>query len=379
MIVGIDISRMSITTTPTGIERYSIETIPRVVTNLLDNTKVKEIWLYTQNNPNDLINKYPIFDHKKIRFKVLKMPFKLFWTLIRLTLHFLNPFTQKPDVFWVPSHILPLWIPFGIKSFQTMHDIAYRTFPDSYSWRSKLVLELGMLVARIHKTFFFYISNFTKEEVERAYKWPKNRGEVVHLGGDHLNKLSNTDKTSNENLILYVGRIEEKKGTKYLFKAFDLLKEKLKDTDFKDIKLIIVGKMGFGHEKSIAVYENMKYKDDVIIKGFTPDDELSKLYQTCQYVVFPSLYEGFGIPILEAFSYGKTVASSNRTSLPEVGGNACLYFDPFNIQEMVEDMYRLLNEPETRSKLESSGKNQLNKFSWDTCSNNIYKVLVQTP
>ncbi|MFQ5452331.1 MAG: glycosyltransferase family 4 protein, partial [Candidatus Paceibacterota bacterium] len=144
---------------------------------------------------------------------------------------------------------------------------------------------------------------------------------------------------------------------------------------YPDLKLVIVGKKGWLYEK---IYDSARHKDlkkHVIFTGYLPDSHVATLYKNAYMFVLPSFYEGFGIPILEAMSHSCPVIASKVSSLPEIGGDACLYFDPHDAIQLKQTIIKLLDDESLRRDLVKKGKKRIKQFSWEKCGRSTLKIL----
>jgi glycosyltransferase involved in cell wall biosynthesis len=168
--------------------------------------------------------------------------------------------------------------------------------------------------------------------------------------------------------ILFVGTIQPRKNIAKLIEAFAKLKT-------ENLELIIVGKKGWLWEEILAAPEKFKVADRVKFLDFVGDENLPSLYKNALCFVLPSLYEGFGLPVLEAMKLGCPVVISNVSSLPEVGGDAALYFDPQSVSDMAEKLNVVINDKGLRIKMIEKGYNQVKQFSWEKTARKTLEVL----
>lgn len=173
--------------------------------------------------------------------------------------------------------------------------------------------------------------------------------------------------------ILYVGTIQPRKNITALIRAFSLLSE----TNSK-LQLVITGKKGWLFDEIFKEAKSLYLDNKIIFTGYVTDEELVYLYQKSFCFVLPSFYEGFGIPVLEAMSFGCPVVSSFSSSLPEVGGEAALYFDPANHKDLADKLHMLQDDPKLRADLIKKGHERIRQFSWDRCAAQTLKVLQNT-
>jgi len=303
---------------------------------------------------------------------VLGKPLPKFWTLGRLSLEML--FGKKPDLLFVPAHTIPLFNP--KKVIVTVHDIGFEHFPELYSWADKLYHKISIRFIKKFADKIITVSKFSKEDIANFYKIDPKKIKVVYNGYDNVTYklLQNFEPKLTSKYILYIGRLEEKKNTAGLVEAFSKFK---KDQPEDQHKLVLIGKPGFGFEE---VEENIKkynLADDVVLPGWVDDDDLPIWLNGADLFVFPSLFEGFGIPVLEAMSCGCPVICSNTTSLPEAAGEAALLFDPNKIDDIVFRMKQVLLNPEVAESLQQKGLIHCQNFSWQKSAEETLKELIE--
>jgi len=370
MNIGIDASRYK-HVEPTGVEFYSHFIINGILERTV-NDKKKSAILYS-SSPIQLST---CFNNPHIINKVLKA--KSFWTLFKLSMEMRK---SPPDLLFVPSHTFPLFLP--KKSVITIHDVAFKHLRDSYSLKEYLYLDWSTKFAVKHANKIIVPSQSTKNDLIRFYNCPENKIKVI-LHGFTKPKFNSNQKENDfeeseifeyfkinkkTKYIFYIGRLESKKNIKRLIEAFIEFSK-----NFPDYKLILGGKRGTGFDE--IKNENM-FTNKIIMPGFLTEKEKAILYRNCQFFVFPSLYEGFGLPLLESFYYKKAVISSNTGSLREVGADAVKYVDPYKIEEIQSAMELLANNKNYRKELELKGNKRLKKFNWKKTCDETYKILIQ--
>lgn len=252
------------------------------------------------------------------------------------------------------------------KSVTTIHDLTLlKVYPGN---RNKLLYKLkqaagGFIFRRIANKSEHIItpSQFTKEDYLRFLQQPKLQSKitVTHEGAD-----VNTDKPLpykplfDKKYIMYVGQQSNYKNLRRLMEAHQQLL-----STHPSLQLVFVGKPGVNGEKDKLWAKKQGFKN-IVYTGFVTDPQLAWLFQNCQAYVFPSLMEGFGLPGLEAMGYGAPVVSSDATSLPEVHGDASVYFDPTNINDMAEKIDQVISDDKLRADLVKKGYERLKQFSW---------------
>lgn len=260
----------------------------------------------------------------------------------------------------------------------TVHDLAFKTLKGAFTWKTTLWKRTITPLSIMKASRIVAITNFAQDELETHYpNIAKEKVEVVYNGFNNLSQENKSGSIENENVrkvldktyILTVSTISPRKNIDGLIKAFNLIKDKT------SCYLVIAGKNGWLYEDVYNEVERLNLKDRVIFTGSVSDYELSALYKNCSIFTYPSFYEGFGLPPLEAMSYGKKCVVSNRTSIPEVVGEAGIYFEPDNINDIalkIKDGLKLNVDKENIDKV-------LNKFSWKKCAmdiiNKVYNVI----
>jgi len=360
MFIGIDASRAA-RKIRTGTENYS----RNLIFNLAKIDKSNSYILYVGPDYDGC------FDTLGKNFNVKIIQNKRFWTQIGLSSEMLR---SKPDVLFVPSHILPLVTP--KKTVVTIHDLAWKYFPQAYSKGEIRLQNLAIKRAIKKKSRIIVYSKSTASDLKKFYRIDSDRIHFVSMG--FAPSASNAELSVNlkdkidGKYILSVGRLESKKNLVNLIKAYTMLRS---EKDTKE-KLVLVGKPGYGYyEIKQEIDQNKKFKNDIILTGFVSDYDLAALYSHASLFAFPSFYEGFGFPVLEAFAAGVPVVTSKTSSMPEVAGSGALFINPEKPFEIAAAMSQILNKPELAKKLVDAGKDQLKKYSWDKCAEETLAVL----
>lgn len=400
MAIGIDASRAN-HEQKTGVESYAFHVIQELKQILPATVKVV---LYTDYPLQGDLAQLPA----NWSSRVLRWPPKRLWTQCRLSFEMLF---RAPDVLFVPAHVPPLIHP--RKTVMTVHDIAALRFPQTYSrferwysvWSAKKAVETLWRV--------IVPSEFTKQELLHFFGHERPRAlqqadaaailhrviyvaekeknktyghiRVVHLGCSP-NVYGGTiapDRIAaakekygiTKPYFLTIGRLEEKKNTWRLVRAFDQLKQTYPDCD---MQLVLAGKPGYGYAAVAKHIQTSEYKQDIIKTGWVDEADVPVLLAGASVFVFPSLYEGFGLPVLEAMAAGVPVIASRDTSLAEVAGDAALLVDPFHIHELVKKMHTLTTDAALRQSCIEKGKRQAARFSWKHCAEETARILMET-
>jgi glycosyltransferase involved in cell wall biosynthesis len=275
-----------------------------------------------------------------------------------------------PHLFWLPHH-------FPCPYVITVHDVLdhmYRARNGSGLKRS-LHFHLTRRVLR-NSARIFAVSTFTKNEIQKLFGIEPRRIEVIYNAIDARFLTGHASDADRQMLaeryqiaypfLLYAGRISPHKNLVRIIEAFAALKAELaKQDQFPDLKLIIIGDELSKHPDLRRTVVRAGVQNDVRFLGFVPIDVLRVFYDVAKVFVFPSLYEGFGLPPLEAMAHGTPVLTSNTSSIPEVVGNAAVLVNPENLFEMMRALQRVLCDQTLRERLRQAGYEQVKKFSWD--------------
>jgi len=246
------------------------------------------------------------------------------------------------------------------------------------AWNMQMTRQVLRGAARI-----FAVSKFTCTEIEKLFEIPTCRIDVVYNAIDERFLRGHASPADRELIeqryqvnypfLLYAGRVSPHKNVVRMIEAFSALKTELeKDQAYPELKLIIIGDDLSGNPDLRRTVVRSGVQNDVRFLGFIPIEVLRIFYDSAQIFVFPSLYEGFGLPPLEAMAHGTPVVTSNATSLPEVVGNAAVLVNPENVFEIMRALHRVLMDQALRDRMKDRGYKQVTKFSWE---NSVRRVL----
>ncbi len=255
------------------------------------------------------------------------------------------------------------------KKVVTVHDLTFFKFPESHTFIKRHYFRSFIYLAAFFADKIITDSNSTSMDFLQRFKINSQRIKTIYLGKDELFK-PNLDESKIEavkskynitkDYFLFLGTIEPRKNIKNLILAFDkLLKEN------NNYQLVIAGKKGWDYEGIFSLVEELHLGSKVIFTGFI--DEKDKPYLICgaKIFIYPSIYEGFGIPVLEALACGVPTITSNISSLPEVAGNAAMLINPLNMEELYSSIKKLLNDDGIYTQLRHHSIEQARKFSWE--------------
>ncbi|MFC1687810.1 glycosyltransferase family 4 protein [Patescibacteria group bacterium] len=291
---------------------------------------------------------------------------------------------QKLDLVHFPHFNVPVF--FKGKFIVTIHDLILTHYPTIRA--STLSPILYMFKHRAYKYVItkavkkaqkiLTVSEFTKNDIIKHFHLTDpSRVAVTYEGVDIPNDIISNDEKDNllkrftitKPYVLYVGNVYPHKNLEKFIKAFkDII------TRDKDLLFVLVGKEDYFFKRLRAQVERTDLSKNIVFTGFVTDSELFTLYANARLFVFPSLYEGFGLPPLEAMSAGTPVVASRATSIPEVCGDAAVYFDPNNIYDMIQSVERVLTDEALRQNLIQNGKKRIQDFHWDTMARETLDV-----
>lgn len=281
------------------------------------------------------------------------------------------------DVFWGTQHILPIRMPKRIKAVLTVCDLVHLVFPETMK-RLNFLINKYLIPPSVNRTdAIVTISDWTMKDVVK-YLHPQNKiMEVTYLGvGDHMyprdpekSKRSVAQKFGVAGpFILTVGTFEPRKNINGLFKAFSLIADKIPHS------IVIVGQKGWKNKEIIDEVKRSNIQHRVRLLGYVADGDLPELYSAAELFVFPSLYEGFGLPPLEAMTCGVPVVASNISSLPEVVGDAAVLVNPYDPSTIADGIMRIVTNPASRADYIKRGFDQASKFKWEKTAQQMVDV-----
>lgn len=303
------------------------------------------------------------------RYKIIRP--RPLWTQFGLPV---NLFTQspRPDVFFSPTHYAPRFSP--IPTVISIMDLSYIHFPQMFRRADLFQLQHWTAYSVKNASRVFTISKASRNDIISVYQIPKEKIVVTYPGIKQKTQISATAQTVRKqygikgNYILFVGTLQPRKNIVRLIEAFSKIHT-------KDVQLVIVGKAGWLYQEIFEAPEKFSVSDKVTFLQFVTDSDLAALYQNALFFILPSLYEGFGLPVLEAMQYGCPVITSNVSSLPEAGGKAALYVDPENVSDIAEKMNLLVSDEKLRKEMIKKGYEHLKKFSWEKTARETLAVL----
>ena len=269
------------------------------------------------------------------------------------------------DVVHCPTVAAPFFFKPAAKVVMTVHDLIPILFPQWHILRRRLYFAHFLKYRFRYVDHFIAVSENTKADLTRCFGINREKISVIHNGiGVHFSPGG----SRRDDYILAVGTIEPRKNLLRLMQAF----VRLKDKYHINHQLVIAGTIGWKCKRELKLIES--YPSSIKMLGYVSDQDLVNLYRNAVCMVYPSLYEGFGLPVIEAMACGCPVITSNLSSLPEVAGDAALSINPYNIDEISDAMHRLIADRNLQQRLSASGIQRAGTFSWDRCARETINV-----
>jgi glycosyltransferase involved in cell wall biosynthesis len=379
VIIGIDGNEANIWKR-VGVGRYAYEVLWQIYK--IQNSKFKiqndnvKFKIYLKDKPlADLPKETECWEYKMVGPKKL-------WTQFGLPLRLWRERVtgKAPDVFFTPSHYAPRFCP--CPRVISIMDLSYLHFPQMFRRQDLYQLKNWTAYSVRKAAKILTISKASKDDIIKYYKIPEEKIVVAYPGFNLQFKMQSSKfkmKIQNEKLfkryeinsdyILSVSTIQPRKNYPRLIEAFSRL---ILDSQYKDLALVIVGKRGWMWEETIEAPKKFRVEDKVKFLDYVPDEDLPALYRGAKCFVLVSLYEGFGIPALEAMSFGCPVVVSNISSLPEVVGGGGVLVDPYDIEDIKEGIKKAIKN---KDKLVKKGYKQASRFSWEKTAKKVLAVL----
>lgn len=310
------------------------------------------------------------------KYKILRP--KRLWTQVALPIA-LYTSISRPNLIFSPTHYIPRFSP--IKRIATIFDLSFLHFPEMFEKGDLWKLRNWTRFSAQNADHIITISNTSKKDIIKQYGLDKSKITVAYPGYDkeqfriqssefRINKTKKKYKIGNR-YIIYIGTIQPRKNLIRLIEAVARI---------ENIKLVIAGKaegegrQGWMYQETLDASKKFGIEDRVIFTGFVSTENLSYLLSEAYAFVLPSLWEGFGIPVLEAMACGVPIIVSNVSSLPEVVGNAGLTFDPYSVDQIEQAIRAVISDKKLREKYSKAGIEQAKKFSWEKMAKTILKT-----
>jgi glycosyltransferase involved in cell wall biosynthesis len=353
-IIGIDASR-SVSAQPTGTELYSRCLIEALLSQRPDRFFFR---LYYNQPPQSAI--------QNPKSKIRVIPFPRLWTHIRLSTEMI---LHRPDLLFVPAHVLPIIHPRS--SVVTVHDLGYLYFPEAHPPRQRWYLDRSTRWHARTAAHLLADSAATKRDLINRYYADPDNITVAYPGLDPaISRVEDPAEISrvktkhhiDGDYLLYLGTIQPRKNLSRLIEAFSQLPN-------ANRQLLLAGKPGWYSDQLIQ-----QANDRVHFMGYVNAADKNALLSGATAFVFPSLYEGFGFPVLEALACGVPVLCSNTSSLPEVAGDAALLVNPLLVDDIARGLHEITANVDLRKTLIERGYRQAQTFTWQACADSVLDV-----
>lgn len=300
---------------------------------------------------------------------------RLFWENVTMPLQALK---QSVDILHTTGFSAPCWKgPW--RSVVTIHDIIGKIFPENLSWLSRWYWSIWLPFINSKSDRIIVDSNCTKQDLIRYVRINPDKICVIPLAaGSHFTTQVKTSEIDSlcrrlgiqKPYLLFVGSMEPRKNLPRIINAFEKIKAKKKIPH----QLVVAGLRAVGYSAVDQLISERRLSNTVKCLNYVNDRDLIELYNGCDLFLFPTLYEGFGIPILEAMKCGAPVLTSNLSSIPEVAGDAAVYIDPYSEEEIGKGIDRILSDSQLRKDLREKGFRQAGKFNWNQTASQTLAV-----
>lgn len=373
MNIGFDASR-AFEAESTGTENYSFQLLREMLAIDTEN----KYYVYTR------------IPREKIDFKfsqnveLIYIGIPRLWTQVGLAG---RTFIDPLDVLFVPAHTLPLVRRADLPTVMTVHDLGAEYLPSSHQLKQQLYLKFITRYQLQTASHLIAVSEATRQDLVKKVKVSASKISVVYEGVNFkktdLPSGGNGDQTlskfslTRHKYFLFVGTIQPRKNLTRLIEAFSLFLIENQSQE-QNISLVVAGKPGWDYQPVIGLPKQLGIQKQVKFVGRVSDADLAALYESAIGLTYPSLFEGFGLPILEAFFFSCPVITSNTSSMPEIAGKGAILVNPEEVNAIMRAMQDLYLNKDHRQELIKKGHQQLEKFSWFKAAKETIKVLEQT-
>ncbi len=275
---------------------------------------------------------------------------------------------NQVDLFVSPDGFIPKKS--FTKTLSVIHDLNFEHLPDKLPGKITHMYRRNFPWFARQSTRIATVSEYSKKDIIKTYGIAEEKIDVVFNGGEQF-AIEHNDKVHGPPYFVYIGSIHPRKNIDGLIKAFDSFKQ----SSNLPHELLIIGKHMWNPSEIMGIHDSLQHKKSIKFLGRLHDKEVAKYLKSAEALVFVSLFEGFGIPVLEAMQLGTSVIASNTTSIPEVAGDAALLVDPTNINEIAQAMNKVASSPDFRQELVEKGKVRSQQFSWDMAAKLMWKSI----
>ena len=288
---------------------------------------------------------------------------------------------EKADLFLSPDGYLPEKM--NIPSLAVIHDLSFEHFPEAFPKSQLRFLKKSFPKFATSATRIATVSEYSKKDIMKQYNIDEKSIDVVYNGSindyvpiknQEIKKAIRQEYADGEEFFIYIGSLHPRKNITNLLKAFDQFKEKTQ----KKHKILIVGRKMWWTDEMEKAYQSMKHQAAVVFTGHISKEKLKKILASATALCYLSYFEGFGIPLIEAFNAGIPVITSNSTSLAEVAANAALLCNPFDVDEIAAAMQDISDNKILREDLIQKGNQRAKDFSWEKSANLLWESMMKT-
>ena len=376
MIIGIDI-RVLGSGVKSGVQEYT----ENLLANLLpldNNIKFKLFYSSFKDN----LKKYDWMKLPNVEVFSFRLSNKLLFGLSRLLDRpHVDRLIGGADKFFSP-HFLLASLSSDCKRVTTFHDLSYIRFKEFFSWKRNMwhKFQVRLLSQTNLSDRIIAVSQSTKKDLIEKYNYPSDKIRIIYSGiSDYISRPSEKElalfRIENrlpDEFILFLGKLEPRKNISGLIKAFNLLKS---SNEFENLNLVIVGSPGWLYKSIYLEVEASEYKDQIIFKNYIKDEDRRFYYSLASVFVYPSFFEGFGFPPLEAMACGTPVLASFNSSLPEVIGDGGILVDPHSVVDISNAVKSIFTDLSLRERLVKNGLERARFFTWDRCARDTLDLI----
>ncbi|HVZ11027.1 MAG TPA: glycosyltransferase family 1 protein [Candidatus Paceibacterota bacterium] len=371
MTIGVDIRMLG--GRRSGVQEYAEQVLARLI-RLAPEHQFKFFFSSLRAEPP----KYDWLSAPNARLYRFRIPNNLLFSLGRL---FSRPRLDRlvggADV-WFSPHFFLAPLSASCRRVTTFHDLSYERFPDFFTFRQRwwhAFMNPRMAARRSDRVIA--VSESTRRDLAERYGVKPAKISVIHSGSSLIRpepgrmRDFRRDHNLPDRYVFCLATLEPRKNILSLIRAFESVKRR---QGFDDLVLIISGAPGWLHRRLLQAVRKSPFKNDIRLTGYIEDDR-ALYYANASVFVYPSFFEGFGLPVVEAMACSVPVITSHNSSLVEVAGSAAILINPANISEIAQAMYEILSDPELHKRLIERGTARAAEFSWDNCARRTLEIL----
>tara|TARA_B100001250_G_C19740050_1_gene762617 strand:- start:253 stop:1371 length:1119 start_codon:yes stop_codon:yes gene_type:complete len=282
----------------------------------------------------------------------------------------------KADIFFSPDGFIPLNC--SIPTVTTIHDINFEHRPSDLPWSHRFFYRFFFRQYARLANRIVTVSNFSKKDISKTYQIDPEKIHVTYNGVSKIFKKISDDKkriikykySHNSDFFIFIGSLHKRKNIKNLLLSFEKYKQ-----DKGKLKLLIVGERKWNNRATKDIYQNMKFKNEVIFLGRVKDKQLADILASAHALCFVSLFEGFGLPIIEAMQCGVPIITSNTSCMPEIAQDCAIIIDPYNISDITNAMLEISRNELKREELIQKADVRVKDFNWSSSAHKIWEII----